>query len=61
MLDEHRNLLLDDLQWFRMRILTQKIVLFGVLKVEENKMVLGVCTDEFCTKTVTLCYLSCTG
>jgi len=37
-----------------MRILTQKIVLFGFLKVEGKKMVLGVWTDEFCTKTVTL-------
>jgi len=31
-----------------------KIALFGFLKVEGKKMVLGVWTDEFCTKTVTL-------
>jgi len=53
-LDERRNLLPDDLQWFGMRILTQKIALFGFLKVAGNKMVLGVWTDGFCTKTITL-------
>ena len=58
-LDERRNLLPDDLQWFDMRILTQKIILFGFLKVEGKKMVLGVWTDEFCTKTVTLRHLTC--
>jgi len=59
MLDERRNLLPDDLQWFGMKILTQKIALFGFLKVEGKKMVLEVWTDEFCAKTVTLRYLSC--
>jgi len=59
--DERRNLLPDDLQWFGMRILTQKFALFGFLKVKGKKMVLGVWTDEFCTKTVTLHYLSCVG
>jgi len=58
-LDEHRNLLPDDLQWFGMWILTQKITIFGFLKVEGNKMVLGVWTDGFCTKTVTLRHLTC--
>jgi len=57
-LDEHRNLFPDDLQWFKMRILTQKIALFGFLKVEGKKMVLGVWTDGFCTKIVTLRRLS---
>jgi len=61
MLYEHRNLLPDDLQWFGMRILTQKFALFGFLKVEGKKMVLGVWTDEFCTKTVTLRYLTHTA
>jgi len=42
-----------------MRILTQKIALFGFLRVEGKKMVLGVRTDGFCTKTVTLRYLTC--
>jgi hypothetical protein len=42
MFDERRNLLLDDLPWFGMRILTQKFTLFGFLKVEGKKMVLGV-------------------
>jgi len=58
MLDERRNLLLDDLQRFGMRILTQKFALFGFLKVEGKKMVLGVWTDGFCTKTVTLRHLT---
>jgi len=58
MLDEHRNLLPDDLQWFWMRILNQKFALFGFLEVEGKKMVLGVWTDGFCTKTVTLRYLT---
>jgi len=44
-----------------MRILTQKFTLFGFLKVEGKKMVLGVWTDRFCTKTVTLRDLSNTG
>jgi len=61
MLDERRNLLPDDLQWFEMRILTQKFALFGFLKVEGKKMVLGVWTDGFCTKTVTMRYLRCAG
>jgi len=61
MLDERRNLLPDDLQSFEMRILTQKFALFGFLKVEGKKMVLGVWTDGFCTKIVTLRYLSCAG
>jgi len=59
MLDERRNLLPDDLQWFGMRILTQKFTLCGFLKVEGKKMVLGVWTDGFCTKTATLRYLRC--
>jgi len=42
-----------------LRILTQKIALFGFLRVEGKKMVLGVRTDEFCMKTVTLRYLTC--
>jgi len=37
MLDERRNLLPDDLQWFRIKILTQKITRFGFLKVEGKK------------------------
>jgi len=37
-----------------MRILTQNIALFGFLKVEGKKMVFGVWTDGFCTKTVTM-------
>ena len=64
MFDEHRNLFPDDLQWFGMRILTEKFALFGFLKVEGKKMVLGVWTYGFCTKTVTLRYLthaSCAG
>jgi hypothetical protein len=36
-LDERRNLFPDDLQWFGMKILTQKIVLFGFLEVEGKK------------------------
>jgi len=48
-----------DLQWFGMRILTQKFALFGFLKVEGKKMVLEVWTDGFCTKTTTLRYLRC--
>ena len=59
MLDERRNLLPDDLQWFGMRILTQKFALFGFMKVDGKKMVLEVWTDGFCMKTVTLRYLSC--
>jgi len=50
MLDERRNLLPDDLQWFGMRILIQKFALFGFLKVGEKKMVLGVWTDVFVRK-----------
>jgi len=37
MLDERRNLLSDDLQWFRTKILTQKFTLFGFLEVEGKK------------------------
>jgi hypothetical protein len=59
MLDERRNLLPDDLQWFGMMILTQKIALFGFLKVEGKKMVVGVRTDGFCSKTGTLRELTC--
>jgi len=43
-----------------MKLLTQNFALFGFLKVEEKKMVLGVWTDGFCTETVTLRYLSST-
>jgi len=60
-LDERRNLLPDDLQWFGMKILTQKIALFGFLKVDGKKMMLGVWTDEFCAKTVTLRKLTITA
>jgi len=35
-----------------MKILTQKIALFGFLEVDGNKMVVGVWTDGFCTKRV---------
>jgi len=38
-----------------------KIRTFGFLKVEGKKMVLGVWTDGFCTKIVTLRYLKCAG
>ena len=34
-------------------------VCIGFLRVEGKKMVLGVRTDGFCTKTVTLRYLTC--
>jgi len=61
MLDERRNLLPNDLQWIGMRILTKKFALLRFLKVEGKKMVLGVWTDEFCTKSVFLRYLSCAG
>jgi len=37
MLDEHRNLIPDDLQWFEMKILTQKLALFGFLEVERER------------------------
>jgi len=37
-----------------MKILTQNFALFGFLKVEEKKMVLGVWVDGLCPKTVTL-------
>jgi len=50
MLDERRNLLPDDLQWFGMRILTQKFTLFGFSKAEGKKMVLGVWADGFVRK-----------
>jgi len=39
--------------------ITFTITLFGFLRVEGKKMVLGVWTDGFCTKTVTLRYLTC--
>jgi len=32
MLDERRNLLSDDLQWFGMRILPEKFALFGIFE-----------------------------
>jgi hypothetical protein len=53
MLDGRRNLLPDDLQLFVMKILTQNFVLFGFLKVEGKKIVLGVWINGLCTKTVT--------
>jgi len=37
----------------------QKIAIFGFLMVEGKKMVVGVWTDGFCTKTVTLRHLTC--
>jgi len=37
-----------------MKILTQNFALFGISKVEGKKIVLGLWTDGFCTKTVTL-------
>jgi len=42
MLDERRNLFPDDLQWFGMKILTQKFALFGFLGVEGKEKM------EFC-------------
>jgi len=45
----------NDLEW---RFWPKSFALFGFLKVEGKKMVLGVWTDGFCRKTVTLCYLT---
>ena len=36
----------------------KKFAFVGFLKVEGKNMVFGVWTDEFCMKTVTLCYLT---
>jgi len=37
MLDKCRNLLPGALQWFEMKNLTQKIILFGFLEVERER------------------------
>lgn len=53
MLDERRSLLPNDLPWFEIKILTQKIAFFGFLGVEsEIKWCLEVGTDGFCDKIV---------